>query len=445
MRQKLMKRRFFRRTLLLITFGLIWFSFLRGVLSPEFSSAPKNIMTGDSERSLLVDGLVSRPLNLAFSELVAMPRSTVDAELWCVTPGGFPPPFLVASGNWTGVRLGLILEKAEASQQAVTVEFYAKDGYTTNISVTAAMRKDVILAYEKDGEPLPETLRLVFPEAPGYLWISMITHIKLVKPDFKGLEIENNGPIFAHEGDTIKYVIEVRNLDIYSPLASVMVKDEMVGFSWRGDLAARESKVFNVNYVIPVGAEDPLNNKVTVSAELNDSTIYAEDTWTVDVLHPKLEVSRTVKPSEAYAGDNVTHTIVITNIGDAALFNLTLVDSVYGYAPIDLVPSSLGPRDSFVWSFNASVHEAIDNVATSTGADALGTKVSDFDKSFLEVKSNKTGISEITDWLFSIYVPHVIAAVAATALAVYSILFLKRRKNRGAHIVNQRNNIRCRT
>ena len=429
-----MKRRFFRRSLLVITFGFIWFGFLRGVLSPEFSSAPKNIMTGDSEWSVLVDGLVNRPLNLTFSELVAMPRSTVDAELWCITPGGFPPPFLVASGNWAGVKLGLILEKAELSRQAVTVEFYAKDGYSTNISVATAMRENVILAYEKDGEPLPETLRLVFPGSPGYMWISMITHIKLVKPDFKGLEIENNGPIFAHEGDTIEYVIVVKNLDIYSPLAGVTVKDEIAGFSWRGDLTVGESKVFNVNYVVPVGSEDPVSNKVTVLAELDDSITYAEDTWTLDLLHPKLEVSRIVKPSEAYAGDNVAHTIVITNTGDTALFDLTLVDSVYGYPPRDLVPSSLEPRDSFVWSFNASVHEAIDNAVTSTGVDALGMKVSDFDELFLEVKSNKTGVSGVIDWLFSIYAPYVIAAVAATALAVYSILFLKRRKNRCAHI-----------
>ena len=434
MKQKLMKRRFFRRSLLVIAFGLIWFGFLRGALSPEFSSATKNIITGDSEWSLLVDGLVNRPLNLTLSELAAMPRSTVDAELWCVTPGGFPPPFLVASGNWSGVRLGLMLEKAEFSQQAVIVEFYAQDGYTTNISVATAMKSNVILAYERDGEPLPETLRLVFPEAPGYMWISMITQIKLVRPDFKGLEIENNGPISAHEGDTIEYVIVVTNLDIYSHLANVMVKDEMAGFSWKGDLDSGESKTFYVNYVVPIGAEDPLNNKVTVLAELNDSPIYAEDTWTVDLLHPKLEVSRTVKPSEAYAGDNVTHTIVITNTGDVALFDLTLVDSVYGYAPRDLVPLILEPKDSFVWSFKASVHDAIDNVATSTGVDALGVEVSDFDKSFVEVKSNKTGISKITDWLFSIYAPYVIATVAATALAVSSILFLRRRKNRCVHI-----------
>jgi DMSO/TMAO reductase YedYZ molybdopterin-dependent catalytic subunit len=39
------------------------------------------------------------------------------------------------------------------------------------------MREDVIIAYEKDGQPLTETLRLVIPWANGNLWISMITEL----------------------------------------------------------------------------------------------------------------------------------------------------------------------------------------------------------------------------------------------------------------------------
>ena len=131
---------------------------------------------------MLVDGFVQRPLNLTFDELVAMPRSTVNAELYCVDA----PGILLAEGNWTGVRLGLILEKAGVSPEAVKVAFYAEDGYTTDLTVTTAMREDIILAYEKDGEPLPEKLRLVVPGKWGYKWISRVTHIELVDYDFKG-------------------------------------------------------------------------------------------------------------------------------------------------------------------------------------------------------------------------------------------------------------------
>ncbi|MBC7131362.1 molybdopterin-dependent oxidoreductase [Candidatus Bathyarchaeota archaeon] len=37
------------------------------------------------------------------------------------------------------------------------IAFYASDSYTTDLSVETAMRKDVILAYERDDEALPET------------------------------------------------------------------------------------------------------------------------------------------------------------------------------------------------------------------------------------------------------------------------------------------------
>ena len=167
-----MEKRFFQTLLLLITFGLMSFGSLREVLGPEFSSAPNDAMIGDSEWRLLVNGSVSHPLNLTFNELVAMPNSTEYAELYCFG-------FFVTSGNWNGVRLGFVLEKAGLHPQAMNVTFYAADGYTTRLPVATAMRKDVIIAYEKDGEPLPETLRLVVPGENGAQWISMITEITI--------------------------------------------------------------------------------------------------------------------------------------------------------------------------------------------------------------------------------------------------------------------------
>ncbi len=48
------------------------------------------------------------------------------------------------------------------------------------------MREDVLLAYERDGEPLPEKLRLVVPGKWGYKWISQLIRVELVNYDFKG-------------------------------------------------------------------------------------------------------------------------------------------------------------------------------------------------------------------------------------------------------------------
>jgi len=165
-----------RRLLLLILFVITL-----GTLSIVFL-APEEAMTENLEWGLMVDGFVQHPLNLTFDELVAMPRSTVNAELYCVGA----PNHLIAKGNWTGVRLGLILERAGVYPEAIKVALYAEDGFTTDLTVTTAMREDIILAYEKDGEPLPEELRLVVPGKWGYKWIRQVTHIELVNYDFKG-------------------------------------------------------------------------------------------------------------------------------------------------------------------------------------------------------------------------------------------------------------------
>jgi DMSO/TMAO reductase YedYZ molybdopterin-dependent catalytic subunit len=137
---------------------------------------------GGSEWTVIVDGLVETPLNLSIDDIVAMPSSTVHGVLICV---GLPTS-PVAEGYWTGVRLGFILNQAGASPEAVKVAFHADDGFTTDLPVATAMRDDIILAYEKDGEPLAENLRLVVPCKWGYKWIRDPARIELVDSDFLG-------------------------------------------------------------------------------------------------------------------------------------------------------------------------------------------------------------------------------------------------------------------
>ena len=131
---------------------------------------------------LTVDGLVEHPLNLTLAEIEAMPQTTVNAAIICVD---FPHQ-VVTQGNWTGVRLWFLLEAARISPNATKVAFFANDGYSTDLTVETAQREDIVLAYEKDGVPLSEALRLVVPGKWGYKWISQVTGIKLVDYDFKG-------------------------------------------------------------------------------------------------------------------------------------------------------------------------------------------------------------------------------------------------------------------
>jgi DMSO/TMAO reductase YedYZ molybdopterin-dependent catalytic subunit len=135
-----------------------------------------------SEGRLLVDGLVDHVLNLTMEELMSFPRVTIDATLYCVGSPNSP----VAEGNWTGVQLAELIQEARASSGAVKVAFHASDGFSTDLTLAAATRDDIVVAYNLNGQPLPEAIRLVVPGRWGYKWISKLDHIELVNYDFKG-------------------------------------------------------------------------------------------------------------------------------------------------------------------------------------------------------------------------------------------------------------------
>jgi DMSO/TMAO reductase YedYZ molybdopterin-dependent catalytic subunit len=140
------------------------------------------VSSGSSEWRLSVSGIVNNSLNLTLADLSAMPQTTVQATIYCVD---FPSR-VVTEGSWTGVQLKTLLEQAGVLPSAVKIAFSAADGYTTDLDLETATHENVIVAYEKDGAPLAETLRLVVPDKWGYKWISQLTNIRLVDYDFKG-------------------------------------------------------------------------------------------------------------------------------------------------------------------------------------------------------------------------------------------------------------------
>ena len=129
-----------------------------------------------------IDGLVDRELSLSHEEIWEMPRTIVNAELYCVAT-----PYLSRiGGEWTGVKLGYLLDQAGVKDGAIKVAFYAADGFTTDLDVETAYRDDIILAYERNGEMLDENLWMVVPGKWGYKWIKWIERIELVDYDFLG-------------------------------------------------------------------------------------------------------------------------------------------------------------------------------------------------------------------------------------------------------------------
>jgi hypothetical protein len=184
------------KKILLTTFAAIAVIMLSAAWIANYSpSSTTHADSSGAEWKITITGLVQNPLNLSLTEIRAMPSTTETATLYCVDQPTTPR----AQGNWTGVKLSVLLENAGVLTTAVKVGFYAADGYTTDLTLERALKDDIILAYANNGAPLSETLRLVVPGHWGYKWIAQVTKIELVNYNFLGIW-ESNG--YSDEADT---------------------------------------------------------------------------------------------------------------------------------------------------------------------------------------------------------------------------------------------------
>ena len=258
-----------------------------------------------------------------------------------------------------------------------TVPFMAEGNKT---GVTYTLNRTVL---GTDPNPLVNTVSVEAVDSEGIRsTASTQAETTIIK---RLIDVTKTGPDFAHEGDAVKYTITVTN-KANSTLHNATVNDQLLGFGWKGDLSVGESNTFNVTFVIPEDAPDPLTNTVVAQAKLNQTIILDEATWTIDLLHPKIDIDKSVHPTEVRPNQTVTYTIKTTNKGDAELFHITLIDSIFGMPPNGTIPSSLLPGESFTWTFNATITDCAVNVAVVTAVDALGTQVADRDKAVVKVK-----------------------------------------------------------
>jgi DMSO/TMAO reductase YedYZ molybdopterin-dependent catalytic subunit len=126
----------------------------------------------ESVSNLEIINLSSTSINLSQEDLQAFPTTTVYAELYC-------DGSLAAYGNWTGILLNDLLIKAQLTPEVSSIQFTASDGYKVNIPVELALQPQTIIAYQKDGHPLVEGLRLILEGSNGAAWISLITTITM--------------------------------------------------------------------------------------------------------------------------------------------------------------------------------------------------------------------------------------------------------------------------
>lgn len=161
------------------------------LIIPPLASA-----SSSNQWNLTITNLNRTTINLSYDDLLAMPKTTISADLSCYGN-------LIFSGAWGGVRLSDLLNLAVIDQSVVAIDFTAQDGYSVSIPINTAMRSDVIVAYDLDGSQLNEVLRLVVPEANGNIWIGRITSIEMSISSVDQLQSGTSGQSITNQYQAI--------------------------------------------------------------------------------------------------------------------------------------------------------------------------------------------------------------------------------------------------
>src|SRR5215471_12823925 len=151
----------------------------------EFYQVSKNLIdpmiVRDSWRLDIV-GQVENPQVYSFADIAAMPAVEQETTLLCISYG--IGSGLCSNAIWKGVPLPSLLAQVKPKSNVTTVLFRAADGYYETFRFEKAMEPTTLVAYEMNGEPLPQghgfPLRLIVPGLYGEKNPKWLTRIELL-------------------------------------------------------------------------------------------------------------------------------------------------------------------------------------------------------------------------------------------------------------------------
>jgi DMSO/TMAO reductase YedYZ molybdopterin-dependent catalytic subunit len=189
---------------------------------------------------LRVGGLVGRPLELRYGELLAMPALEQYVTLQCIS--NFVGGDLVGTAKWTGVPLREVLGRAGgASPRAVRVVFHAVGGYSDSLPLAKALEPTTVVAYGMNDRSLPRAhgypARIIVPGIYGMKNVKWLQRIEVVDYDYLGYWQRSDG------WDNIAEVKTASRIDVPADLAAVQGEVVVAGVAWAGDRGIRRVEV----------------------------------------------------------------------------------------------------------------------------------------------------------------------------------------------------------
>lgn len=145
-------------------------------------------------------GLVQNRTTWRLNDLMAFPAVEQETTLMCISNG--LDAGLISNARWKGLPLRDLIDQATPLSSAAHVRLHGVDNYIDTIPIEKAMNTTTLLAYEMNGEPLPDRhgypLRVIVPGYFGEKHVKWLTRIELAPADAKGFyETQGWGPDFV--------------------------------------------------------------------------------------------------------------------------------------------------------------------------------------------------------------------------------------------------------
>lgn len=220
---------------------------------------------------LEIDGLVRQPLSLTLDDIKARTRQEETVTLECSGNHGFPV-FTGAVGNarWTGTPLAPLLEEAGVLAEGIEVVFWGTEqgevriedairnvvmvqNFARSMSLADATSPHNILAYEMNGDPLPERngypLRLI---APGWYGVANVKWLKRIEVRDRRFANQFMGRDYVtireeeHNGETVWTETLVGRMNLKSAPARVTRAEDayrITGAAWGAPIAKVEVRI----------------------------------------------------------------------------------------------------------------------------------------------------------------------------------------------------------
>lgn len=131
---------------------------------------------------LRIDGMVERPFDIGFDDLLALPMIERDITLNCVS--NYVGGEYISSARWLGVPIATLLDRAGVQNSADQILSTAVDGFTISTPLAVAQDgRDMMVAVAMNGVALPRQhgfpARLITPGLYGYVgatkWLERLT------------------------------------------------------------------------------------------------------------------------------------------------------------------------------------------------------------------------------------------------------------------------------